>query len=101
MRLSLTVLVVWTISTLYFLGKNTIDDRKRKFIAYIHPEKTLLRTLSSVPPQHKTEKQVPQSLYARSEQNTEIHVPQSLYVKIENQDIFGRCDLRDNPVDFS
>ena len=28
-------------------------------------------------------------------------MPQPLYVKMQNQDIFGRCDLGDEPVDFS
>ena len=108
MWFALTVIVIWTISTLYFWGYSN-DDAKRKFVAYIHPEKMPLRTLSSVPQtppprsERKTEKHVPQSLYAPPppEQKTEKHEPQPLYVKIQNQDIYGRCDLSYDPVDFS
>ena len=34
------------------------------------------------------------------EQKTEKHEPQPLYVKMQNQDIYGRCDLSYDPVDF-
>ena len=96
--MSLTVIVVWSISSLYFLSSSSDGETAQSFRTFIHSSTPAKRTLS-VP---KTRSSVwkpppPPPRIKKRKRDTS----QSLYVKMQNQDIFGRCDLGDEPVDFS
>ena len=96
--MSLTVIVVWSISSLYFLSSSSDGETAQSFRTFIHSSTPAKRTLS-VP---KTRSSVwkpppPPPRIKKHKRDTS----QPLYVKMQNQDIFGRCDLGDEPVDFS
>ena len=92
--MTLTVIVVWSISSLYFFGDSIYSTVTAQKFKVFEPTKETTTTLSIPKPP-------PRSLKNENKQKPPPPVIRNKYVIFPNRDIYGRCDLGDRPVRMS